>query len=170
MDREASQVASASSGAISIYNPVVFPRLLLLFIIVPLLELYVIIEVSSRVGLLETIVLLVVVSAVGAALARREGYNTVRRIQEEMARGRMPGDPLLEGAVILAGAVLLLTPGFITDALGLLMLLPPTRKAALAFIKRRLRRSIARGNTRIYTTSAPGGPPEPEQHRRELEE
>jgi UPF0716 protein FxsA len=149
----------------------VFPRLLLIFIIVPLLELYVIIEVSSRLGLLETIVLLIVISVLGAALAKREGYNAVSRIQQELAAGRMPGDPLIEGGIILAGAVLLLTPGFITDALGLAMLFPPTRRAALSLVKRRMRQSIARGNVRIYhTTDASGQGPEPEQRRKELEE
>jgi len=148
----------------------VFPRLLLIFIIVPLLELYVIIQVSSRIGLLETIVALVVISAAGAALARREGYNTVRRIQEELGRGRMPGDSLIEGAVILAGAVLLLTPGFITDALGLLMLLPPTRKAALAYLRRRLRRGLAQGRFTVWTSAGTPGSREPDQRRRELGE
>lgn len=141
----------------------------MIFIIVPLLELYVIIQVSSRFGLLETIVLLVIVSALGAALARREGYNTVMRIQAELAQGRMPGDSLLDGGVILAGAVLLLTPGFITDALGLLMLFPPTRKTALRVVRKRLRSSIARGGVRVYAATTTSERP-PEQRRRELEE
>jgi UPF0716 protein FxsA len=148
----------------------VFPRLLLIFIIVPLLELLVIVEVSSRIGLLETIVILVVISVLGAALAKREGYNVVQRIQGEMAQGRMPGDPLIEGGVILAGAVLLLTPGFLTDALGLAMLFPPTRKAALALVKRRMKNAVARGNVTVWTTSGTDTSTEAEQRRRELEE
>lgn len=147
-----------------------FSRLLLIFIIVPLLELYVIIEVSSRIGLLETIVVLIVISILGAALAKREGYNAVQRIQEEMAQGRMPGDPLIEGGVILAGAILLLTPGFLTDALGLAMLFPPTRKAALSLVKRRIKKTVTRGNVTVWTTGSSNPDSEPEQHRRELEE
>jgi UPF0716 protein FxsA len=148
----------------------VFSRLLLIFIIVPLLELYVIIEVSSRIGLLETIVVLIVISILGAALAKREGYNAVQRIQEEMAQGRMPGDPLIEGGVILAGAILLLTPGFLTDALGLAMLFPPTRRAALSLVKRRIKKTVTRGNVTVWTTRSSNPDSEPEQHRRELEE
>lgn len=147
-----------------------FPRLLLIFIVVPLLELYVIIEVSSSIGLPETILALIVISVIGAALAKREGYNAIQRIQEELALGRMPGDPLIEGAVILAGAVLLLTPGFLTDALGLAMLIPPTRKAVLALVKRRLKKGIRNGDVRVYTSKTRARGPEPEQHRRELEE
>lgn len=162
-------MAIDQSGRHPIYNLTVLGRLLLIFIIVPLLELYVIIQVSSRLGLLETIVLLVVISATGAALAKREGYNTVQRIQQELAAGRMPGDSLIEGAVILAGAVLLLTPGFITDAIGLLMLLPPSRRAALALARRRLKRSLAAGRFNVWTYQEPDNHEPPEQHRRELE-
>jgi UPF0716 protein FxsA len=146
----------------------VFPRLLLIFIIVPLLELLVIVEVSSRIGLPETILALIVISVLGAALAKREGTNAWQKIQNEMAQGRMPGDPLIEGGVILAGAVLLLTPGFITDALGLAMLFPPTRKAALALAKRQLKKSVVHKVT-VWTADGNNDRPEPEQRRKELE-
>ena len=163
--------APDSYSVISIYNLIaVFARLLVIFIIVPLLELYVIIAVSSRIGLPETIVLLIIISVIGAALAKREGYNTILRIQQEMNQGRVPGDSLVDGAVILAGAMLLLTPGFITDALGLLMLLPPTRKAAIIVVKRRLKQSIARSKVDVWTSYEASNNRNPEQRRRELEE
>lgn len=147
-----------------------FPRLLLIFIIVPLIELYLIIEVSSRIGLAETLLTLIVISVVGAALAKREGSNAVQRVRQELAAGRMPGDSLIEGALVLAGAVLLLTPGFLTDALGLALLIPPTRKAVLVLAKRRLQKSIRNGSVRVYTSGPRGQGPGPEQRRRELED
>lgn len=156
------------------YNYPVFLKLLMIFIVVPLLELFVIIEVSSRVGLAPTILTLLVISLAGAALAKREGYNAVARIQEDVRGGRMPGDSLIDGALVLSGGLLLLTPGFITDAAGLLLLLPPSRKLARAYVRRRLERAVARRTITIYTPRGPGNHPdggdEPEQYRRELGE
>jgi UPF0716 protein FxsA len=163
-------VPITTNSAVAFYNLIVFFKLLVIFIIVPLLELLVIIEVSSRLGLPETILVLVLISVIGAALAKREGYAAARRIQAEIQEGRVPGDPLIEGGLILAGAVLLLTPGFLTDAVGLMMLIPPTRKVALTIAKRRLRRASARRTVFVWS----GGPDatryeEPEQRRKELE-
>lgn len=168
--------------------------LLTVFIIVPLAELLVIFEIGSRLGYLETILMLVLISAAGAALAKRQGYAVVARIQQDLNLGIMPGDSLIDGALILTGALLLLTPGYITDAAGLLLLLPPVRKLVRAFAKRRLQRAIERRTVRTYGAgSDPGSgfggrpgdgrpgsgypgpgyhetPPEPEQRRKELED
>src|SRR3972149_1289208 len=104
-----------------------FMILLALFIIIPLLELWMIIEVGSRIGVLYTILTLILISVAGAALAKQQGYRVIARIQAEVQSGNMPGDSLVDGALILAGAILLLTPGFLTDIAGLLLLLPVTR-------------------------------------------
>lgn len=153
-----------------------FMILLALFITVPLLELLVIIELGSRLGYDVTIMVLLLISVAGAALAKRQGYAVVARIQDELRFGKMPGDSLIDGAMILAGALLLLTPGYITDMIGLLLLLPPVRRVVRPFARRRLRRAVERKTIRILTPDEPRGPGsddrpyEPEQHRKELED
>ena len=104
-----------------------FPPLLIALLLVPLLELYVLIQVSEAISLPLTIVLLIVMSILGAWLLKREGLATWRRAREAMARGTMPTAELTDGVMILFGAALMLTPGFITDVFGLLLILPPTR-------------------------------------------
>jgi UPF0716 protein FxsA len=153
-----------------------FARLLILFIVVPLLELYVIVQVSARISLFYTIVLLIVISAAGAAMARRQGFLTVARIQEDVRVGRMPGDSLIDGVLILAAALLMLTPGFITDVVGLLLLLPPLRRPVRAYVKRRLKKAVAERRAGVWTSGGPGEPPgwygpgqEPDQRRKELD-
>lgn len=153
-----------------------FMIMLALFITVPLLELLVIIEIGSWLGYGVTILVLLVISVAGAALAKRQGYAVVARIQDELRFGKMPGDSLIDGAMILAGALLLLTPGYITDTAGLLLLLPPVRRVLRPFAKRRLRRAVERKAIRILTPDEPYGPDsndrpyEPEQRRKELED
>jgi UPF0716 protein FxsA len=114
--------------------------LALLFLVVPLVELAVIIQVGQWLGVADTIVLLVLMSIAGAWLAKREGLAVLRRIQRQLERQRMPGAELLDAALILLAGALLLTPGFVTDTVGLLLLLPPVRVA----LRRALRRYLAR--------------------------
>lgn len=102
-------------------------RLFLLFAIVPFMELYVLIQVGSELGLFTTIALVMLTAGVGAWLARTQGLEVLARIQAETAAGHTPTDSLLDGACILLAGILLLTPGFITDGLGLCLLFPPTR-------------------------------------------
>jgi UPF0716 protein FxsA len=102
-------------------------RLFLLFLIVPLVELYLLIRVGEAIGAMATIALVVVTAFVGASLARHEGLRTFVAIQRSVAEGRLPTDDLIEGVMILFAGLVLLTPGFLTDAIGLLVLLPPTR-------------------------------------------
>lgn len=168
-----------------------FFKLLAIFIIVPLLELWAIIEVGSRIGILPAIFILILVSVTGAALAKRQGYLVLARIQADVAAGRIPGDALIDGALVLAGALLLLTPGFLTDAVGLILLIPPVRLPFRSLLKRRLKRAAERRTVFSWSRgfgggpwgrggSAPGGTQtgwgyydsgtnEPEQRRRELE-
>lgn len=173
-----------------------FMILLALFIVVPLLELWMIIEVGSRIGAVYTIMSLILISVAGAALARQQGYRVIARIQSEVQSGNMPGDSLVDGAIILAGALLLLTPGFLTDIAGLLMLLPLTRIPIRSFAKRRLKKAVERRSVPVWDPGSrrgsdnrasgsgfdgrpdsdpdkrpqTGEPPyEPEQRRKELE-
>jgi UPF0716 protein FxsA len=114
--------------------------LLLLFIVVPIVEIYVIIQVGQAIGALWTIALLIADSIIGARLLAWQGRSAWRRFQDALAAGRMPHREIFDGVMIVIGGTLLLTPGFVTDVFGLLLLLPPTR----AVIRRILVRSIQR--------------------------
>ena len=114
----------------------------MLFLVVPFVELYVIIQVTHVVGVIPTIALLVVISMLGASLCKREGLAVIGRIQEQLAERRLPGVALLDGALVLLAGALLLTPGFVTDGVGLLLLLPPVRAGARRILKRALLRRV----------------------------
>jgi UPF0716 protein FxsA len=116
--------------------------LALLFLAVPILELAVIIQVGRTIGVLDTLALLVLISLTGAWLVRREGLGVLRRIQQQMNAGEVPGTELVDGLLILLGGALMLTPGFVTDAFGLALLLPPVRAAVRTVVARRLRRRV----------------------------
>jgi UPF0716 protein FxsA len=136
------------------------PILVIAFILVPLAELAVLIAVGDWIGLLPTLILLLVVSVAGAWLAKREGLAAWARFQRAMAEGRVPTVEVADGAMILLAGALLLTPGFLTDVAGVLLLLPPTRamarRLAPRLAERRLRR---RGGRRVVVdgTSRPSG-------------
>ena len=114
-----------------------FIVLLLVLLGIPVAEIFFIIRVARDLGVLQTIGLLVAVSVIGAWLVRRSGLGVLRQIQERLARGEIPGKELVDGLLILVGGVLMLTPGFLTDAVGLLLLIPPTRLALRALLVRR---------------------------------
>lgn len=113
--------------------------LAVVFLVVPIAELAVIIAVGSEIGVFNTIGLLIVVSVVGAWLAKREGLGVLRRIQAQLDAGRMPGTELVDGFLVLFAGALLLTPGFLTDCLAIGLLFPPVR----AVVRRALRRFFA---------------------------
>lgn len=114
-----------------------FPAIAAAFFIVPLIEIYLLIQVGGVIGVLPTIALVVLTAVVGAFLLRQQGVATLLRLQSTMARGELPAEELMEGAVLLVGGALLLTPGFFTDALGFLCLLPPARQAVVRGLMRR---------------------------------
>jgi UPF0716 protein FxsA len=109
--------------------------LVFLFIAVPILELYVIIEVGGLIGVLPTLALLLAMSLLGATLLRHQGRGAWRRFNQAIAERRFPGREVADGLLITIGGALLLTPGFITDAVGLLLLLPPTRAIARRLLR-----------------------------------
>jgi UPF0716 protein FxsA len=137
--------------------------LVFLFIVLPIAEVYVIIQVGQAIGALWTIALLIADSIIGARLLRWQGRTAWRRFQEAIAEGRMPHNEVIDGVMIVVGGTLLLTPGFITDIFGALLLLPPTR----AVIRRAVARSIQRRGTvtrvvfRTTPTRSPYPPPPP---------
>lgn len=116
--------------------------LFLLFLVVPFVELYVILQVSHAIGGLNTIAILIVMSVVGAALVKREGLAVLRRLQQRVNAGQMPGRELIDGVLVLLAGALMLTPGFLSDVFGILLLLPPVRAAMRAYAIRRLRHRI----------------------------
>src|SRR6266540_563235 len=111
--------------------------LVLLFIVVPIVEIYVIIQVGQAIGALWTIALLVADSILGSMLMRSQGRAAWRRFNETVACGRVPAREVLDGALVIFGGALLLTPGFVTDIFGLIFLLPPTRTVVRRLLVRR---------------------------------
>jgi UPF0716 protein FxsA len=129
--------------------------LLALFIVVPLAELYVILKVGDWLGILPTIALLAADSVLGALLLRSQGRAVWRRFTDTMAAGRVPRREVLDGVLVIFGGAFLITPGFLTDIAGLLLLLPPSRAVIRRYVTRRLGRRVVvemdrRGGTRDY--------------------
>ena len=122
-------------------------KLLLLFTLVPLAELALLIKVGQHFGLLWTLGIVILTGIAGAALAKHEGFAVVRQIKQDLAEGIVPTARLLDGVLILAGGLLLLTPGLLTDALGFLALIPWTREWIRSDLRRRFRRWLAAQNT-----------------------
>jgi UPF0716 protein FxsA len=112
--------------------------LVLLFIVVPIVEIYVIIQVGQAIGALWTILLLVADSILGSMLMRAQGRAAWRRFNEAVAAGRVPAREVLDGVLVIFGGALLLTPGFVTDVFGLAFLLPPTRAVIRGLLVRRV--------------------------------
>jgi UPF0716 protein FxsA len=110
---------------------------LAIFVIAPLVELYVLIEVGARIGAFSTIVLSVFTAVLGGWLVRLQGFAVLYRVQGAMARGEVPALELLEGAMLLLTGLALLLPGFITDAVGFALLVPPLRRALILWYLRR---------------------------------
>src|SRR3954468_20809096 len=122
------------------YHRPVVGVLTLLFILVPIAELYVIIQVGHVLGVLNTLALLVVMGFLGAWLMKREGLGVLRRAQRQIDAGVVPGRELVDGALIVLGGALMLAPGFLTDIVGMFLLLPPVRATIRGFVRRRLPR------------------------------
>ncbi len=138
--------AAVRSVTSRIYDDPVFGFLALLFIGFTMAEIYVIIQVGSVIGGWETIGLMILISVVGAWMVKREGLSLIRRVQTQLAAGSLPTNELVDGLLVAIAGALMLTPGFITDGIGLLFLLPPTR----AIVRTML---IARFRNRVQVTT-----------------
>jgi UPF0716 protein FxsA len=117
--------------------------LLALFIVVPLAELYVILRVGEAIGAIWTILLLAADSVLGAILLRTQGRSVWRRFNTALADGKMPHREVIDGVLVVFGGAFLITPGFITDVVGILLLVPPTRAVVRRLLVSRLGRRIA---------------------------
>lgn len=129
------------------------PVLVLLFLVVPVVEIYLIVRVGQVIGALPTVLLLLAESLLGAWLVKREGRRTWTALQAALNSVRPPGRELLDGALLLIGGTLLLTPGFLTDVLGFFLVLPVTRPVARRVLTRLLARRIV-----LFGLVPPGGP------------
>jgi len=112
-----------------------FFSLFLLFTLIPLIELAILIKIGSRIGVWNTIAIVVLTGIFGAILVRHQGFWVLVKIKEEIQQGKFPADELFDGAIILVGATLLITPGILTDIIGILSLVPSSREWIKYFIK-----------------------------------
>ncbi len=106
----------------------------ILFIIIPLVELYVIIAVGEEIGAFWTVILVLLTAVIGVSLLRIQGMSTLLRAQRNMAQGAIPAMEMIEGIALAVAGVLLITPGFITDSIGFLLLIPASRQAIIRYI------------------------------------
>lgn len=128
-----------------------FITLLALFVIVPFVELYILIQLGSRIGALPTLGIVVITGIAGAALAKHQGLGVWHRIQTELSYGHMPGEVLFDGVLVLIGSVLLLTPGILTDITGFILLIPPGRFIVKKYVKAWVDKKLKSGQMTYYT-------------------
>ncbi len=124
-------------------------KLLLLFILVPLVELFLLIEIGRLIGTFSTLTIIVFTGIVGAYLARRQGIGVLHQIRTEIANGRLPAAQLADGVIILLAGAVLITPGVLTDALGFLCLIPASRKIIKKMLWRWLESAVHDGRIRF---------------------
>lgn len=128
-----------------------FFRLLALFVLVPVTELALLIRLGEIIGLWPTLGLIVVTGIAGSALAKQQGFSTLRRLQQRMGRGEMPGRELIDGVIILVAGAFLLTPGVLTDVVGFIGLLPFTRPVVRSWLIRQFKKRES-ANFRVFWT------------------
>jgi UPF0716 protein FxsA len=116
-----------------------FAKLLILFILVPILELAIFIALGDKIGLAPTLGIIVLTAILGAYLTKSQGIKALNKYQQALAQGKLPHDEVMDGLMILIAGAVLLTPGFLTDAIGFSLLIPPFRRVIKAVIKDRLR-------------------------------
>lgn len=129
----------------------IFGILLSIFIIIPIVEFGLLIEIGRRLGTIETLILIFGTGILGAYLARLEGFRILDRIRRDLDAGRVPAEHVFDGVLVLVAGIVLITPGLLTDIAGLLLLFPPTRYPVKAFFRRKLT-SVAADRRRIEIT------------------
>jgi len=126
-----------------------FFKLFSVFLIIPLIELYLLIKVGGMIGALNTIIIILITASLGAYMAKSQGFRVLRQIQDATNQGRMPGNELLHGLFVLIGGFALITPGLLTDAIGFSMLIPQTREIYVGIAKEIIRKKIETGQFRM---------------------
>jgi len=145
--------------------------LFLLFTTIPVLEIYLLFQVGGEIGILNTISIVILTGIVGAWLAKREGRAVFVEMNKSLQSGKEPTDLILQGFLVFAGGLLLLTPGFVTDILGFSFVFPGTRHAYIGVLKAYFKRAVASGTVKFYSntnvyTQRTQGPPRPEDFQR----
>ncbi len=125
-------------------------KLIILFTIMPVIELAILIKLGGYIGVGYTVLIVIFTGFFGAYLAKQEGKEVLKRIQIEMSQGRMPGDELINGLCVIIGAILLLAPGIVTDTMGFILVIPPTREMIKTKIKNKMRKMINEGSFIYY--------------------
>ncbi len=124
-------------------------RLFLAFTLVPALEIYLFVRIGGAIGLFNTLLVVLGTGFAGAALARWQGAETMFKIRQSLNQGEMPAEEMIDAALIFLAGMLLLTPGFLTDACGLLLLWPPSRRRCKIFMRRKFDQWMAAGQVTI---------------------
>lgn len=132
-------------------NQTMLARLLLLFVAMPLIELAILIQIGTMIGIWPTIGIVLLTGTAGALLARSQGTQVLRKIRTEMSVGRVPTGSLIDGLMVLIGGIVLLTPGVLTDLLGLALLLPVTRSRLKGAIRKRMQAMVDSGEVNVVT-------------------
>ncbi len=141
---------SRQPGMVPVMNPVGI--LFLLFLAVPMVEIYFLIKVGNIIGAIPTIGLVVFTALLGALLLRVQGWMTLQRARMSMAQGQLPATEMMEGVLLVIAGALLLTPGFVTDTMGFLLLVPPLRKSLIRWF-------VSRSSVPFEPPGGPGKPP-----------
>ncbi len=128
----------------------IFSGLFLAFVLVPLIELFLLIKLGTAIGAVNTVFIVIITGGLGAWLAKTQGVFILFKIREELNSGILPKESLIEGVLILAAGLVLLTPGLITDAGGFLLLIPAVRIRILRLIKKKLSDSFVKKQESIY--------------------
>ena len=124
-------------------------KLFLLFTLIPVIELSLLIELGSYIGILNTVIIVILTAIIGAYMVRTEGMGVMFRIQKNMQDGIFPGEELISGAMILVAGALLLTPGFFTDVIGFLMVIPVSRKYISNLIRKYIEKNMSNNDIHI---------------------
>jgi UPF0716 protein FxsA len=125
-------------------------RVLFFFILIPLLELYLLIKIGGYLGAFQTVALVILTALLGLVIARFEGLRTWQQIKQSLAQGIVPAEEMVDGVLIFAGGILLITPGVLTDLFAVVLLIPYTRTLFKRWLRRRFDRMIAAGNVRLH--------------------
>ncbi len=134
-----------------------FPIFAALFIGIPLIEIYLFIKVGGLIGAFPTVILVIATALIGVSLLRAQGFSTMTKFQQQVASGQLPATTMLEGVALVLGGAFLLTPGFLTDTLGFLCLIPFTRQTIIAW----LIRNVTIQSSGFYSSGSTGRPHDP---------
>ncbi|WP_372651599.1 FxsA family protein [Halobacteriovorax sp.] len=134
-----------------------FPILVLLFTVIPAIEIYLLFSIGAQIGGLNTLAVVILTGVVGASLAKSQGLAILGSIQNDLNRGALPTTQLMHGLLVFGGGLLLLTPGFLTDIIGLSMVFPGTRHILIIFLKDYFEKAIKSGNIKFASFGSGGG-------------